>query len=89
MEITDDKQTRIVHTNRLRHRIQPMQSSESQSTNTNSWTEPQVECMILPPLQPAQARRYPLYVKDVLQTISHTEARGQASSRRGECSVTH
>ena len=42
VEITDDKQTRIVHTNRLRHRIQPMQSSESQSTDTNSWTEPQV-----------------------------------------------
>ena len=59
MEITDDKRTKIVHVNRLRHRIQPGEGSESQSVNTYPWTAPQIEHMILPPIPPPPAHRYP------------------------------
>ena len=59
MEITDDKRTKVVHVNRLRHRIQPSLAENDQLSSTNTrWNPPQTEHTILPPETPV-THRYP------------------------------
>ena len=57
--ITNDQQTRVVHINRLRHRIQPSQQLVVQQNSTNEWTAPQIhhESTIESPGE--APRRYP------------------------------
>ena len=49
MQIHDGKRTRIVYTNRLRHRFQPDLEEEGvQNENSPPWTPPQIEHSIVP-----------------------------------------
>ena len=58
VEITDGKRTKVVHTNRLRHRIQPDSSENTLAEDTTKvWSPPQVEHFIED--TPIPARRNP------------------------------
>ena len=69
VEITDGQRTRVVHVNRLRHRVQPTANTAPSVADTRhgsqqGWNPPQVEHVLLPSPsfspQPTQSiRRYP------------------------------
>ncbi len=62
VKITDGERSKVVHVNRLQHRIQP-QSELPLSANAEPqlpWCPPRVEHFILPSAAPVPARRYPL-----------------------------
>ena len=54
VEICDDKRTKVVHTNKLRHRYVP-------GTSDTDWTPPAIEHLVFPPPELSQesAQRYP------------------------------
>ena len=61
MEVTTGDQTKVVHINRLRHRIQP-QPEAAQNMKTPpqmQWIPPQVDHLIIPSADPPATHRYP------------------------------
>ena len=63
MEISDGKRIKVVHSNRLRHRIQPDPSDPQSLTPLNTspsphWEAPTVEHFLSPPTA-SESRRYP------------------------------
>ena len=53
MEITDGQRTRVVHVNRLRHRVQPTVTvAPNGADSSQGWHPPQVDHVVLPPVQP-------------------------------------
>ena len=64
VKITDGRRTRVVHINRIQHRIQPRQcqqnsAEESLSTPPQDWAPPQIDQLIIPPSRAAPSRDAP------------------------------
>ena len=55
VEICDENQTKVVHTNRLRHRYAPgtsdtaAQANQREDNVKNDWSPPAIEHLVLPP----------------------------------------
>ena len=81
VEITDGQQTRVVHVNQLRHRVQPTANTAPSVAYTRhgsqqGWNPPQVEHVLLPSPsfspQPTQStQRYPQRERDGHPIASH------------------
>jgi len=63
LQITNGKMVKVVHINRLRHRIQPtcLESTSSSTSTDHSWTPPQITHIELQHL--SEPRRYPSRVR--------------------------
>ena len=66
LEISDGVRTKVVHVNRIRHRLQPQPGDDASpaddSEGHNSWVPPQIDHFIDEigvPDNPSQERRYP------------------------------
>lgn len=61
MEISDGQRTKVVHINRIRHRVLPQQLDSNMSGNDSvTWHPPQIDHVIPPPTSsPTPQRRYP------------------------------
>jgi len=73
VEICDDKRTKVVHTNRLRHRYVPgtsdtaTQANQTEDDVGNDWTPPAIEHLVLPPPEISQESAHDNTLKDTRQ----------------------
>ena len=80
LEISDGVRTKVVHVNRIRHRLQPQPgddaspSSADDSEGHNSWVPPQIDHFIDEigvPDNPSQERRYPQRTRNLPSFMGH------------------
>ena len=63
MEVSDGTISKVVHVNRLRHRIQPASTDDTQQEPPSfTWSPPQVDHFTESYSEPVMPRRYPARV---------------------------